>query len=155
MGSKLAMVLVVGVACGIVGSAVASTDTRSARDACALITQAQVTSAAGAAVGTGQPIGKTGCQWSTDSKVKTGRMMITLSIWDENKYFSHKPTPGITQKAVAGIGDDAYFATLGDLVSLFVKKGKATLDIRVYGLHDTAKQEQIESSLAKDALASW
>ena len=155
MGSKHALVLVVEVVCGFAVLTAAPADAQSVRDACTLVTQAQVTSAVGARVDIGQPIGKTGCQWSTDPKAKTGHMMITLSIWDENKWFSKKSTPGIPMKPVSGIGDDAYFATLGDLTSLFVKKGKSTLDIRVYGLHDTAKQEEIERSVAKDALARW
>ena len=155
MGSKQWMVLVVGGVCGLSVLAASRADAQSARDPCALVTQAQVTSALGAKVDPGQPIGKTGCQWSTDQKAKTGHVMVTLSIWDENKWFSHKSTPGIPMKPASGIGDDAYFATLGDLTSLHVKKGKSTLDLRVYGLHDTTKQEEIERSVAKDALARW
>lgn len=154
MGSKHAMVLVVGVMCGLTVLATPPADAQSAREACALVTQAQVTSAAGATVGAGQPIGTTGCQWSTDPKAKAGRVMITLSIWDE-KRFPKGSTPGLTMKPVSGIGDDAVFYTLGDLTSLFVKKGKSTLQLRVYGLHDTTKQQEIEKSVAKDALARW
>lgn len=158
MSSKHAMVLVVGVVCTLAVMAMAArpASAQSARDPCALVSPAQVTSAAGAKVATGQPIGTTGCSWSStdDPKTKAGRVMITLSIWAE-KWFSKKSTPGVTMKPVSGIGDDAYFATLGDLTSLFVKKGTSTLQIRVYGLHDTARQEEIERSIAKAALAKW
>lgn len=156
MSSKHAMVLVVGVVCTLAVMGARPAYAQSARDPCALVSQAQVTSAAGAKVATGQPIGTTGCSWSStdDPKSKAGRVVITLSIWAE-KWFSKKSTPGITMKPVSGIGDDAYFATLGDLTSLFVKKGKSTLQVRVYGLHDTTRQEEIESSVAKAALARW
>ncbi len=115
-----------------------------------------MSSAAGARVGAGQSIGTTGCQWSTadDPNSKAGRVMVTLSIWDE-KMFPKGSRPGITRKSVGGIGDDAAFETLGDLTVLFVKKGHSTLQLRVYGLHDTSRQEQIEISVAKDALARW
>jgi hypothetical protein len=154
MASKHAMILVVVVVCGLTVLAAPPADAESGRDACALVTQAQVTSAAGATFGAGQPIGTTGCQWSTDPKAKAGRVTVTLSIWEE-KFFPKKSTPGITIKPVSGIGDDAVSSTLGDLASLFVKKGKSTLMLRVYGLHDTAKQEQIERSVAEAALARW
>jgi hypothetical protein len=154
MTSRHPLLLVSGFVCGLNVLAPSGADAQSGHDACALVTQAQVTSAVGATVGAGQPINNTGCQWSTDPAGTTGHVMITLSIWGE-KWFSKKPTPGIPMKPVSGIGDDAYFATLGDLTSLFVKKGKSTLQLRVYGLHDTAKQELIERSVARDALARF
>jgi len=154
MGSKQAVVLVAGAGLALVVLASRPADAQSAHDACALVTQAQVASAAGAAVGAGQPIGTTGCSWSADPRAGAGRIMITLSIWGE-KWFSRKSTPGVQRKDVAGIGDDAYSAALGDLTSLFVKKGTSTLQVRVYGIHDAARQDAIERSIAKDALARW
>lgn len=154
MGSKQAVVLVAGVGLGLTMLVSPPAYAQSVRNACAVVTQEQVTSAAGAAVGAGQPIAATGCSWSTDPKASAGRMMITLSIWGE-KWFTKSSLPGVQRKDVGGIGDDAYFATLGDMTSLFVKKGKSTLQVRVYGIHDVAKQEAIERSIAKDALARW
>ncbi len=129
---------------------------QSSRKPCDLVTDAQVSAAVGAKVDPGQPIATTGCHWTApdDPKTKTGHVMVTLSVWDE-KMFPKGSTPGISNKPVSGIGDEAVFGTLGDLTSLFVKKGKNTLQIKVYGLHDTAKQEQIEKSVARDALARW
>lgn len=124
-----------------------------ARKPCGLVTEAEVSSAVGTNVNAGQPINTTGCQWST-LDAKAGHVMVTLSIWDE-KWFPKGSSPGISKKSVGGIGDAAVFQTLGDLTSLFVKKGKSTLQLRVYGLHDTAKQEQIETEVAKVALARW
>ncbi len=156
MGSRHKVVLVVGVACVLTVVPVQSANGQSAHKPCDLVTDAQVSSAVGAKVKTGEPIGMTGCQWSTpdDPKTKTGRVMGTLSVWDE-KWFPKGSTPGLSKKAVSGVGDDAVFDTLGDLTSLFVKKGKSTLQFRVYGLHDTTKQEDIEMSVAKDVLARW
>jgi hypothetical protein len=155
MTSRHALVLVLALGGGSAALAATEAGGQPAHDPCALVTPAQVSSALGANADPGQPIGKTGCQWSSDPKAKTGHVMVTLSIWPENKYFSNKSTPGIPTRPATGIGDEAYFATLGDLTSLHVKKGKSTLDVRVYGLHDPARQEEIERSVAKEALARW
>lgn len=153
--SNRTMVLVIGLGLGATYLTAPPAYAQSDHNACALVTQEQVSSAAGAAVGAGQPIGTTGCQWSTDPTAKSGRVMVTLSILGEKWFTKDSSTPGIKKKPVSGIADDAYFATLGDLTSLFVKKGRSTLQVRVYGLQDTAKQEVIETSVAKDALARW
>src|SRR5689334_13519695 len=81
---------------------------QSPRKLCDLVTDAQVSSAVGAKVNAGQPIGTTGCQWSTpaDPKIKTGHVVVTLSVWAE-KMFPKGSTPGVSKKPVSGIGDDA------------------------------------------------
>lgn len=156
MGSRDKVVLVVGVAFVLTVMPARLAYGQSATKPCDLVTDAQVSSAIGAKVKAGEPISATGCQWSTpdDPKTKPGRVTVTLSVWDE-KMFPKGSPPGVSKQAVSGIGDDAVFNTLGDMTSLFVKKGKSTLMFRVYGLHDTTKQKDIEMSVAKDALARW
>ncbi len=154
MGSRRAMAFALRVMCVLTALAASPAYGQSSTKPCDLVTKEQVSSAVGSKVNPGEAIGTTGCQWSIAPTAKTGRVMVTLSIWGE-KWFPTKETPGIPMKPVSGIGDKAVFSTLGDLTSLFVKKGKSTLQFRVYGLHDTAKQEQIEMSIGKAALARW
>ncbi len=154
MGSKRAIVLVLRVVPVLALVAARPAHGQSGQKPCGLVSKEQVSAAVGAQVKAGEPIGTTGCHWSTDPNAKT-RVMVTLSIWGE-KMFPKGGTPGLkVTPASGGLGDEAVFDTLGDLTALFVKKGKSTLQIRVYGLHDTAKQEQIETSIAKHALARW
>ena len=61
--------------------------------------------------------------------------------------------PGITKSSVSGVGDDAIAQTLGNLTTLFVKKGNTTFMVRVYGVPDAAKQLAIETPIAKAVAA--
>jgi hypothetical protein len=59
---------------------------------CGLLTAAQVSAAAGATVGNGEPIATTGCTWSW------GNAKTTLSLWDAGKWDQMKaPLPGMTK----------------------------------------------------------
>jgi hypothetical protein len=157
MASRHAKVLLVGVVCGLSLLTGRIAYAQSARDPCALLTQPQVSSAVGAMVGAGQPIGTTGCQWSTqdETHAKSGKMVVTLSLLDERAFPKSAPSPGFALAPVSGIGDDAVFTTVGPYSSLAVKKGKSVFVVRVYGVPDQPKQQAIEKSLAKDVLAKW
>jgi hypothetical protein len=119
---------------------------------CALLTQAQVSAALGVGVDAGQAIGTTGCQWSPP---KQPGVIVTVSLWDGTKFAAGKAaTPSIPKEPVTGLGDDAYFAIVGHLTSLSVKKGAVNVVFHVYGVPDQASQESIEKSLASEALAN-
>jgi hypothetical protein len=57
--------------------------------------------------------------------------------------------PGITKSSVSGVGDDAIAETLGELTTLFVKKGNTTFMVRVYRVSAAAKQLTIETPIAQ------
>jgi hypothetical protein len=63
------------------------------------------------------------------------------------------PLPGIARVPESGIGDAAMYTIAGPYASLGVRKGAVTVIIRMYGVHDLAKQKTLEKSLAADAIA--
>lgn len=118
---------------------------------CSLLTSAQVTAAVGVSVGAAQPIANTGCQWSAP------HMLVTVSLWDGNKWDKMKsPFPGMNRASVAGLGDDAFFTTMGaasdkQFVTLSVKKGSTAYVIKVYG-PSVSEQMSMEKTLAGNVL---
>ena len=119
---------------------------------CSLITSAQVTAAVGVTVGAAQPIADTGCSWSAP------HMIVTLSLWDGGKWDKMKtPLPGTSKTAVSGLGDDAFYSTMGpasgkQFATLSVRKGSAAYLIKVYG-PTVAEQMSMEKTLAGKVLA--
>lgn len=108
-------------------------------DACALLTQAQVSSVLGASVGAGQHLGANSlCGWG-----QMGGKRVVLSMYTQmgsmtpvQRFNNAKNTPvkGIIKTPVSGIGDDAlYMTTPGLGTGLFFRKGSAAFDLRVYG----------------------
>jgi hypothetical protein len=119
---------------------------------CSLLTSAQVTAAVGVSVGAAQPIADTGCQWSAP------HMLVTVSLWDGNKWDKMKsPVPGMNRMDVSGLGDDAFYTTLGpasgkQIATLSVKKGNTAYLIKVYG-PSVSEQMSMEKTLAGNVLA--
>jgi len=121
-------------------------------DPCAQVAPAQVSSALGETVGAGQKSNTATCTWVADKPV---HQVVTLMYsppgdWETRKT---REMPGITKSSVSGVGDDAIAQTLGNLTTLFVKKGNTTFMVRVYGAPDAAKQLAIETPIAKAVAA--
>jgi len=117
-------------------------------DPCSQVTAAQVSSALGETVGAGQKSNTVTCTWIADKPV---HQVVTLMYsppgdWDTRKT---RQMPGITKSSVSGVGDDAIAETLGNLTTLFVKKGTTTFMVRVYGVPATDKQLAIETPIAQ------
>lgn len=154
MRSTLVMDLVVGLAGGM-AALIAPPVHAATHDPCALVTQAEVSSAVGGNVGAAQPIGTKGCQWSTDDvDARRGKTTVTLTV-AEARAFPTTPLPGVAMTPVGGIGDEAVFTSVGPLTTLAVRKGSATLVVRVYGVHEEPRQRAIEKTLVTDVLARW
>jgi hypothetical protein len=125
---------------------------QSAPTPCSLLTSAQVTAAVGVSVGAAQPIANTGCSWTAP------HMIVTVSLWDGNKWEQMKaPLPGASRSSVSGLGDDAFYSTLGSasgkqVATLTVKKGSTAYLIKVYG-PIVAEQMSMEKTLAGNVLA--
>jgi len=128
-------------------------------DACALLTQAQVSSVLGTSVEAGQrlaPSQPSLCAWG-----KAFGKRVVLSIYTQmgsmtpvQRFNNAKNTPvkGIIKTPVSGIGDDAlYMTTPGLGTGLFFRKGSAAFDLRVYGFPLDQLKEK-EKTLALDIL---
>ena len=119
---------------------------------CSLLTSAQVTAAVGVSVGAAQPIATTGCSWTAP------HIIVTLSLWDGSKWDQMKtPVPGMNRTAVSGLGDDAFYTTMGpasgkQTATLSVKKGSTAYLIKVYGPNVTDEMS-MEKALAGNVLA--
>ena len=120
---------------------------------CSLLTSAQVTAAVGVSVGAAQPIATTGCSWTAP------HIIVTLSLWDGSKWDQMKtPVPGMSRTAVSGLGDDAFYTTMGpasgkQTATLSVKKGSTAYLIKVYGPNVTDEMS-MEKALAGNVLAN-
>lgn len=143
------------IAC-ICASAVLGSKTAAAQAApapCSLLTSAQITAAVGVNVGAAQPIANTGCSWSAP------HMIVTVSLWDGNKWDQMKtPVPGMSRTPISGLGDDAFYTTLGpasgkQIATLSVKKGSTAYLIKVYGPSVT-DQMSMEKTLAGNVMAA-
>lgn len=129
--------------------AVSSAAAQTAADACSLLTQAQVGAAVGAQVSAGvymTPTFKATCTWTAPGKIVT-LMTEGASAFDTAR--AH-PLAGFKRTSAGGIGDDAYYVTIGNMVSLFTKKGSNAFKTTVYCSQlPVATLESMESALAK------
>ncbi len=104
-------------------------------DACALLTPAQVGTAVGAPVVVSLGQGTQACQWKSTTRgpnaVTASLSFISMVGFDAAK----KSFGPITSTPVAGLGEDAYYSTMGrpDTTTLRVKKGTSAFTVRVFG----------------------
>jgi hypothetical protein len=132
----------------ILAVAVPASQAQSAADACSLLTQAQVSAAVGAQVSEGQyvtPTFKATCTWTTSGKIVT-LMTESAGMYDTAK--AH-PIAGFQITPASGIGDDAYYVTIGTMVSLFTKKGNVAFKTSVYSQLPADTLKKMESTLAQ------
>src|ERR1700733_11021290 len=99
------------------------------------------------------------CSLLTSAQVTAPHMIVTLSLWDGSKWDQMKtPVPGMTRTAVSGLGDDAFYTTMGpasgkQTATLSVKKGSTAYLIKVYGPNVTDEMS-MEKALAGNVLAN-
>ena len=130
-------------------------------DACALLTQARLSSVAGVSMGAGSPISRPGtCQWAGTGKIVTLTITQTKGGKSPVEQFnaSKKSTlPGITVEPISGVGDDAFYVSYGGNTSgamgLVVKKGSSSFEFRVYGFKDQSKT--VAKTLALDIVPKF
>ena len=129
-------------------------------DACALLTDSQVSAAIGVPVQPGKRTGPRMCQWeqSGASFAKARRVMLTVfgqmgSLSPVDRFNNSKAAMGgITKTPIAGVGDDAVFiSTMG--VALNVRSDSSAFQVRVNGGGLTPEQvKQMETALAKQVI---
>lgn len=152
MRSTHSRCLVVGVVSAVFTALPVSATAQAPTPPCTLLTRGQVASAVGSKVGAGQAIAADGCSWMTPGGVQPF-VTVTLAFVDANTWDAMKtPLPNIPKTSAAGIGDEAFFATVGNLVTLSVKGKSSVFVVRLYGIHDLAKEKSIERALALDVL---
>jgi hypothetical protein len=104
-------------------------------DACALLTASQVSSAVGAAVGSGQPImpnNTTLCTWSEQGVPAGTERNVTVSLMTAKSFENGRtPMTAVTKTPVSGVGDEAYFVeSKGMTAGLSVRKGDTAFQVR-------------------------
>ena len=128
-------------------------------DACALLVPAQVSGVAGEAFSPGTyvtPTFKTTCTWNATGNVTQGAKIITLMLEGADAFqagkqkVQSKMLPG---SPASGIGDDAYFVGMGNMASLFVRKGSVAFKLSVYGQMPLEKMQAMEGALAQQVVA--
>ena len=128
-------------------AALAATD-----DACSLATSAQISAATGATVGAGEyvtPTFKKTCTWHAKN------IIVTLNLQDAAAFDKGKQLAnyGAKMTEVAGLGDGAYFMTMGtQQVALMVKKGGTAFKVAVYSKQPLEKLEGMEKAVAQQVV---
>lgn len=121
-------------------------------DACALLTQQEVSAALGVAVEKGQPLvpnDRKLCGWAPPGGPKIDGKKATLFVTTPREHdMGRTPVKGIEKTPVSGVGDDAYYVTTpGFGTAINVKKGSKAFQVRVGGFPPD-KEKAIEKSLA-------
>ena len=146
MRSNCSALAILAIACGLVLGGARPAAAQAPAPPCTFLTPAQVGAAIGSTVGAGQPIGNTGCSWTTPTGVP--HAVVTLSFWPAQRFGEMPPTSNITRANVSGVGDQAFYATIGTLTSLSVRKKTTAFVLHVYGVPGTQQQMATERSLA-------
>jgi hypothetical protein len=106
-------------------------------NACALLTQQQVTALTGFPVSEGKGAMPRVCQWAPASSGPE-RFVVEVHLSDAKMFNGAKANLGFTATPISGLGDDAYFsdpqrAGVTTQANLFVKYGDVFLQIRIFG----------------------
>ena len=154
----------------LVFAAVPSAGAATTDDACALVTQAQISAAVGASMGAGTHVTSTyvkTCTWTPSGGATKDVKSVTVSYQDAGSYDAGKRlmqqaqaaaakegTGKMTSESATGIGDDAYYTTMGTgYTGLMLKKGNVALKVAVYGDMPADKKKAVEKTLALQALS--
>lgn len=81
--------------------------------------------------------------------------MVTVSMQSEKMFAAAKSStaPQMTKTPISGLGDDAVFVGFQNFSSLWVRKDKKVLLVRVYGLPVSEAQTKLKA-LATDAVSN-
>ncbi len=122
-------------------------------DACALVTQEQVSSAIGVPVGAGSHVTPTfvkTCTWTPTGGNAKGVSAVTISLQPAESFAGAKSmleqaktmadakgdrrAAQFTNASAGGIGDDAFYTSMGtSYTALLVKKGNSAFKVAIYG----------------------
>lgn len=130
------------------------------KDACTLLTAAQVSAALGVSVETGKTADKSICEWSQQGAALGKAVLLTIlepigNLTPVDRFNAAKmplPVKGITKTPVSGLGDDAVYGGNKFRVALTVKKGNSAFEIMVSGFR-VEESKAKERALAQEVLA--
>jgi hypothetical protein len=131
-------------------------------DACTLLTQQQVTDAAGVDMAGGEPLAPTStqiCTWSEAGSDSADSQQVTLTLLKATEFENGKTPPsGFEVTPAQGLGDEAYYVTSSGLGTRFnVKQGDLLFQLKVGSISGKGQTveglEAIEKTLAMDVLA--
>lgn len=104
-------------------------------DACALLTQQEVSAALEVTSLAGRhPFASitTSCIWSDDPQASIDNRRVTLSILRPQGFDMPRSMGALKTAPASGVGDDAYFVLYGsDSPQLMVRKGSAQFSVRI------------------------
>ena len=151
MRTNIATIVSLAAVAGLGARAAAPTD------ACALLTQAEVSAALSVAVQPGERViasSPVSCGWAPAGGPTIGGKKVVATLMTERSFTVGKtPVRGILKEPVAGIGDDAYYITTPPFgTGLSVRKGVFCFQVRVSGFPPD-KTKAIERTLAMNVLA--
>jgi hypothetical protein len=171
MRSKTTLAAII-VATFIVGAATPSASAAPPDDACSLLTQAQVGTVLGAPVVPGTHLNSTdskSCMWSQANAPAMGRKSVAISLSTAEVYKNSKALMERTQAAmkeekdedagqltitpVTGIGDEAYYGSMGSHPKFNVKKGNLSFSVEIFGDFPPDKSKAMEKTLAVQILS--
>lgn len=149
--------VVAAMSCALLVTAARTVAAQLPTDPCAEVTQAQVTTALGMPVGPAQKINESACQYPATgaNAAKNIRLTVQFTAADQFDRIKSRQSPGVEKVSVTGVGDDALSQSLSfstnvpTMTTLFVKKGRTMLTVRVYGVPDAAKQLAAEKAVAQ------
>ena len=126
-------------------------------DACSLLTPAQVSAVIGVPVGAGEHVTPTfvkTCTWkptgSSDIRAVTVNLQ-TSAFYDGAKQKASSATAlGLSMRSAA-VGDDGFVETVGEMSTLWFKKGNVALKVNVYAKRAPDALQALELALAKQA----
>lgn len=135
-----------------------------ATDACALLSQAQLSAAFGVSMDAGKyvtPQFTRTCTWAPSSGPTAAIKYFTLYLQAADGFDAGKNVMRLAQAkggaavtSLSGVGDDAYFASFGSTItSLFVKKGDVAFKLTLYGATAPEKATALENALALQVLS--
>jgi hypothetical protein len=160
MNAKLSRRVATSSLCIVACIVAAAARAASPDDACALLSAAQVSAAAGVMFGPGSyvtPTFKKTCTWNATGDAKQDAKTITLMLEGADSFQAGKKqvqSSTIPGTSASGIGDDAYFVTMGHFISLFVRKGNVAFKVTVYGPIALEKMQTVENALAQQVAAN-
>ena len=142
-------------------------------DACALLTAAQVGTVIGMPFGAGTHVTPTyvkTCTWTATKPAANGsKYTVTISyqaaqgfagakqLMQQSEVISKAENRNgarqLVNSSASGIGDDAFYSSMGAYTALLVKKGNVSFKLAIYGQIPAEKAKEMEKSLALQALS--
>ena len=141
-------------------------------DSCKLLAQVQVTEALGVPMGAGSHVPPTflkTCTWAPASGATPNVKYVTVSYQSADSFGATKKLAEQTEAAMkaqgdkdasqmtnasaSGIGDDAFYTTMGGYTGLLVKKGNTAFKVAIYATLPVEKLKAMEKTLALAVLS--